>query len=186
MLVNWKLLGLSAFLVGGACKATGGGGVPSPPPGVAVASITVTSSTLPGSAPVPIDFTCDGKDQMPALTWSAPPENTRSLAVVVDDLDAPGGIFTHYIAFNISPELRQIKEGSDPAELGARVGTNDFNNARYNGPCPPKGDDHRYRFTVMALNAVLTLPDGVTRATLDNAMAGHLLGQGELDTHFGH
>ncbi|MEO8878353.1 MAG: YbhB/YbcL family Raf kinase inhibitor-like protein [Polyangiaceae bacterium] len=158
---------------------------PQAPNGAAVSSITVTSAFSEGGS-VPIDFTCDGKDAQPAISWSAPPGGTQSLAVIVDDPDAPSGTFTHFLIYGIAANAHQLKGGSDAPAPGALVGKNDFGAVRYNGPCPPKGEEHRYRFQIFALDAAVKLPEAATRSELDTAMNGHVLGHGTLTAYFGH
>lgn len=160
---------------------------PSAPPGVVPASITVTSSSLGSGGSIPVDFTCDGKNSLPAMTWSSPPTGTQSLVLIIDDADAPGALFTHFIAFNVPPDTRGIKEGgTDLAALGAQLGRNDFNNVSYDGPCPPKGEAHRYGFRVFALNAPLKVKEGAPRADIDAAMSAHVLGEGVATALFAH
>ena len=173
----------------GALLAIGcGGTVPPPgaPSGVTVASITVTSRAFGTNGHISVDETCDGKDVSPQVTWSSPPEGTRSIVFQVDDPDAQPGLFTHWLVYNIPPETSQLPEGIDPGTLTARVGVNDFQNAQYNGPCPPHGQSHRYRFHVFALDAVLNVPEGANRTVLDTAMNGHVLGEGALFAFFSH
>jgi Raf kinase inhibitor-like YbhB/YbcL family protein len=152
------------------------------------ASITVTSRSFTDGTRIPVDHTCDGSDVMPELVLSSPPENTKSLVVYVEDPDASGGSFTHMVAFNLSPDLRKLPSAPDLAAAGegARYGVNDFGGVRYQGPCPPKGEAHRYRFRVFALDAVLKVPEGASRAKVDEGMDGHILGEGSLMGHFGH
>jgi Raf kinase inhibitor-like YbhB/YbcL family protein len=164
--------------------------VPRPAPGVTqLASITVTSPTFSEGTRIPVDLTCDGKDLMPEIVLSSPPEGTKSLLLVVEDPDAPSGIFTHAVVFNLSPDLRKIPGGADlgkAAGEAARFGLNDFQVTRYSGPCPPKGEAHRYRFRVVALDRMLELPEGAPRGQIDQATDGHILGEGVLTGHFGH
>ncbi len=158
-------------------------------PGIGTpASITVTSRSFTEGARIPIDHTCDGTDVMPEIVVSAPPENTKSLLVLVEDPDASQGTFTHMIAFNVSPDLRKLSPAPDLSAAGenARFGANDFGTTRYNGPCPPKGEAHRYRFRVIALDKMLNLNEGATRAQVDAASDGHILGDGSLIGQFGH
>lgn len=152
------------------------------------ATITVTSPAFGDGSRIPVDHTCDGKDLMPDLVLSSPPDGTKSLVVLVDDPDAPAGVFTHMIAFNVSPETRKLPGGADLGGAGeaARFGLNDFQSARYAGPCPPRGEVHRYRFRVVALDTVLKLPEGAPKSQIDEAMDGHILGEGSLTGHFGH
>ena len=152
------------------------------------ATITVTSRAFTEGSRIPVDHTCDGSDVMPELVFSSPPETTRSLLLYVEDPDAPSGTFTHMIAVNLTPELRKLPSAPDLAAAGenARFGLNDFGATRYSGPCPPKGEAHRYRFRIVALDTVLKLPEGATRAQVDEATDAHILGEGTLTGHFGH
>jgi len=115
--------------------------------------------------------------------WSEPPQGTQSLALIVDDPDAPGGVFTHWVLFNILPDSRQLPEAiPTQAQLssGALQGKNDFGRIGYGGPCPPPGRPHRYRFTLYALDRVLDLKAGVSKKQVVGAMQGHILAQGQL------
>lgn len=168
------------------CASQTGPG-PSAPPGGEIHSITVTSKAFTMGGMIPVDYTCDGKEVSPPLTWSAPPAGTKGIALVVDDPDAPGGVFTHWLVFNIPPETVTLAENVDPATLGAKVGTNDFRAVSYRGPCPPKGDGmHAYRFTVYAVDAPLQANDGAVRADVDAALSNHVLGYGRVTGLFGH
>ena len=151
-------------------------------------SITVTSKAFTDGTRIPVDNTCDGSDTMPDLTFSAPPPATKSLVLYIEDPDAGSGTFTHLIAFNLSPELRTLPSAPDLAAAGeaARFGLNDFGAVRYNGPCPPKGEGHRYRFRIVALDTMLKLDEGANRQQVDQATDGHLLGEGTLTAHFAH
>jgi Raf kinase inhibitor-like YbhB/YbcL family protein len=166
--------------------AASSGPQPSAPAGTELTSITVTSKSLPPDLQIPVDYTCDGKDVSLQLTWSAPPPGTKAIVILVDDRDASSGSFTHWIVIDLPPETTSLGEGVDPTTLGAKIGQNDFHSVRYNGPCPPRGDLHRYRFWVYAADYVLPLNEGATRADLDAALAGHLLGSGALKAQFSH
>jgi hypothetical protein len=173
----------------GIVLATGCGHTPLPleaAPGVQLSRMTVTSQNFLDRAAVPIDESCDGKDVSPSLTWSAPPETTKSLAIVVDDLDSSPPQYTHWMLYDLSPSTLRIPEGFEPNAEQGKVGVNDFKNARYNGPCPPKETFHRYRFRVLALDAPSGLKDGATREQLDAALNGHLIGVGSLEGTFVH
>jgi Raf kinase inhibitor-like YbhB/YbcL family protein len=176
--------GLLAWGAGACAVGTGRGALAAP--GVTVASMTVTSKSIPSGGQVPVDATCDGKDTSPELTWSAPPEGTRAIAIVMDDSDAPGATFTHWLVLDLPPSTVGVPEGVEPSALGARTGTNDFDSARYAGPCPPRGQLHRYEIRVLALDAPSGARDGAKRAVFDAAIRGHVLGQGTLETAFGH
>ncbi len=159
---------------------------PSTPPGVALSKLTVTSKAFSENGPIPVDYTCDGADKSPPLTWSAPPAGTQAFAIMMDDPDAPGGDFTHWVAFNIKPDALSVGEGADPSELGGAVGTNGFNRPGYAGPCPPRQEEHRYFFRVFALNAPTNAKPGATRDQVEAAMHGHVLAEGELMGTFSH
>jgi Raf kinase inhibitor-like YbhB/YbcL family protein len=162
--------------------------VPRYAPGAQAASITVTSPSFAEGARIPVDHTCDGKELIPELVLSSPPENTKSLVLVVEDPDAPAGTLVHMVAFNVSPDLRKLPSGTELTGAGdaARFGLNDLSVAHYSGPCPPKGEAHRYRFRVVALDTVLKLPEGTPRGQIDEAIDGHIIGEGMLTGHFGH
>jgi Raf kinase inhibitor-like YbhB/YbcL family protein len=179
-----RFLPLLALLasVNVACAAAQSGPSPSGVPGKSLASITVTSKSLPSDLQLPVDLSCDGKDTSPQLTWSSPPEGTRSLVLIVDDPDAA----THWVVFNLPADTLMLEAGVDPATLGAKVGLNDFRNVRYNGPCPPRGEMHRYQFRVFAADYVLPLREGVPRAEVDAALSEHVLGFGTLLATFSH
>jgi Raf kinase inhibitor-like YbhB/YbcL family protein len=157
---------------------------PSAPPGVTPDTLAVTSKSFAGA--IPVDYSCDGSDKSPQLTWSSTPVGTKSIAVVLEDPEAPGGLFTHWILFNVPGDALQLAEGVDAASIGARVGENDFKAVRYGGPCPPKYEVHHYYFRVYALNAPLSLPDGATRDAVLGAMSGHVLAEGALVGTFSH
>ena len=148
--------------------------------------MTVTSTSFRSGGTLPVDFTCDGKNTLPSLIWSAPPPNTRALVLIVEDPDALAGVFTHFIAFDLPGDALSIKEGADPTSLGALVGRNDFNGVQYDGPCPPKGEMHHYAFRVFALDRPLHLTQGASRAEVYAAMSAHVLGEGTASALFGH
>ncbi|HXN33655.1 MAG TPA: YbhB/YbcL family Raf kinase inhibitor-like protein [Polyangiaceae bacterium] len=179
-------LALVAFGCSGGHGCKSGGGQPSPVPGVALGSLAVTSRSFPPSRAIPVDYTCDGADKSPQLTWSAPPAGTQTFAILAEDPDAPGGTFTHWIAYNVRGDARELPETADPSTLGGTVGNNDFNRPGYAGPCPPKGELHRYYFHVLALNAAIDVKPGATREAVDGALSGHVLAQGVLVGTFSH
>ncbi len=153
-------------------------------PGKTLESLTVTSKTFTHGGRIPIDATCDGKDKMPDLTWSAPPEGTQSLVVIVEDPDASSSNFVHLLVYDLPAEVHTL--AGEELQGGGIFGLNDFRATRYNGPCPPKGEAHRYRFRVVALDVKLAAREGLTRAELDRKMDGHLLAEGSLTGIFGH
>lgn len=159
---------------------------PTAPPGTTIGSLTVTSTAFTANGPIPVDFTCDGAERSPPLTWSAAPSGTQSIAIVVDDPDAPGGDFVHWVAFNLPATMISFPEGADAASVGGISGTNGFGRPGYSGPCPPRREAHRYRFHVRALNAPLSAASGASRDTVDSAMNGHVLAEGVLVGTFEH
>ena len=137
----------------------------------------ITSSAFQEGGNIPSKFTCDGADVNPALRFEGAPAEAKSLALIVDDPDAPSGLFTHWLAWNIDPKTTDVAENSAPAK--AVQGTNDFPKTGYGGPCPPSGT-HRYFFKIFALDQMLDLKAGAKRAEVDAAMRGHVIAQGEL------
>jgi len=141
----------------------------------------IKSPAFARGAPIPSTYTCDDKDISPPLAFEGIPQGTRSLALVADDPDAPGGTWVHWVAWNIPPAASSLPENvakKDRLPDGTRQGINDFQRAGYGGPCPPSGT-HRYFFLLYALDATLDLPATTTRADLDRAMKGHILAQVE-------
>lgn len=126
---------------------------------------------------IPHEYTCDGKDINPPLTIDAIPRSAKSLSLIVDDPDAPGRTWVHWVLWNIDPTTTMIRENEVPA--GAIQGRNDFKKTNYGGPCPPSGT-HRYFFKVYALDIMLSLPSTSTKADLERAMTGHILAEGHL------
>ncbi len=151
------------------------------------AGFPLTSQVFQDSGFIPAKYTCDGKDVSPPLSWSVP-EGTKSLALIVDDPDAPGGVFSHWVLFNLPESVRSLPEGmpkvSTP-DIGGIQGMNDFGEKGYNGPCPPAGKPHTYRFILYALDAELNLRTGASRDDVIDAMQGHVLNKAELDGKYG-
>lgn len=131
---------------------------------------------------IPAKYTCDGEDISPALDIAGVPEGTRSLALILDDPDAPHGTWSHWLLWNIPPETTHIEEGQTPVQ--SVQGTTDFRRTHYGGPCPPSGT-HRYRFKLYALDKVLDLPTTTRQKDLEKAIKGHSLAQGELIGTYG-
>ncbi len=156
------------------------------PPGVVARRIAVTSRSFSANGPIPVDYTCDGADRSPNLTLSALPPGTRSLAVIADDPDAPGGDIVHWVAYNLPADTMSLAEGKDVTELGGITGINGFGRPGYSGPCPPKFEEHSYMFHVYALDVTLPPRANATSDDLQAAMNGHLLGEGALMGTFSH
>jgi len=144
-------------------------------------TLSLASPAFTRSGAIPAVHTCDGRDLSPALAWSGVPPAARSLALIVDDPDAPRGTWVHWVVYNLPPSVTGLAEGAGSGALpaGATSGRNDFQRTAYGGPCPPSGN-HRYFFKLYALDTVL---DGLvepTKADLERAMEGHVLARGEL------
>jgi Raf kinase inhibitor-like YbhB/YbcL family protein len=141
-----------------------------------------THAFEPGGS-IPTPFTCDGRNISPALSWSTPPEGTRSFTLIMDDPDAPGRTWIHWVLYDLPGSERALPEAVEPEGTlasGARQGRNDFGRLGYGGPCPPSGPAHRYYFRLYALDTVLNLKAGAKRAQIDRAIHGHVLAQAEL------
>ena len=136
----------------------------------------ITSPAFQEGGNIPSKFTCDGSDTSPPLQITGVPSEAKSLVLIADDPDAPGGLFTHWLIWNIPPQTSSISEGS---AVNGVQGANDFGNSGYRGPCPPPGV-HKYSFKVFALDRELDLRSGAKRSQLDAAMKGHVVAQGEL------
>lgn len=139
-------------------------------------TLNVTSSAFNANEAIPSEYTCDGADKTPPLSWSNVPANAKSIAILVDDPDAPKGTFTHWIVTNIPPSDTSLSEGGSLPQ-GATAAKNDNGATGYAGPCPPTGT-HHYHFRVYALDKTLTQP--ASRAELLREIKGHVLAQGEL------
>jgi len=145
--------------------------------------IELTSKAFREGETIPKEYTGDGKDTSPPLQWGEPPAGAKSFALICDDPDAPRGTWVHWVLFNLPPETRQLAEATSTQEglsNGARQGKNDFGKVGYGGPAPPRGKPHRYFFKLYALDTMLDLPAGSTKAQLVDAMKGHVLAEGQL------
>ena len=140
----------------------------------------LSSSAFKDGQAIPADYTCDGKNISPPLKWSGVPGNTQSLLLIVDDPDAPSGIWTHWILYNLSTDTSELAEDFAKSPSTAKQGTNDFKKPGYGGPCSPAGKAHRYFFRIFALDTTLDLPAGASRKEVDAAMAKHVLAMGQL------
>ncbi len=146
-------------------------------------SMKISSSAFAEGAEIPVKYSRGGEDINPPLHIEGTPENAKSLALIMDDPDAPVGLFTHWLVWNIDPGTTQIAEKSVPK--GAVEGTNDYPTAGYGGPQPPSGT-HRYYFKIFALDKTLDLRAGARRKELDEAMKGHVIAEGQYMGRFTH
>lgn len=151
-------------------------------------SIAVTTTAFSAGGAIPKQYTCDGADTSPELSWSGVPSGIQSFALIADDTDAPVGTWTHWLIWNIPAQSAGLPKGVAKDETlgdGARQGRNGFRLIGYGGPCPPPGKPHRYFFRVYALDAKINLSAGANRDELERSMKGHVLAQGELMGKYG-
>jgi Raf kinase inhibitor-like YbhB/YbcL family protein len=182
--VRWAWLAAALVLLAGCAGDPGAG------PDAEDEALRVTSPAFDHEGEVPTRFTCEGEDVSPRLEVAGVPEAAETLAVVVDDPDAPTeDPWVHWLLWDVPADAGAIPEGYPPsgdasAPEQARQGTNDFTeeNVRYRGPCPPPDDGaHRYRFTVHAVDATLGLEQGAERDALEAALDGNVLATARLD-----
>jgi len=157
-------LALGAAVCGSALDAT------------AAAALSLSSPVIAPDQPLPSQLTCDGAGSSPPLAWSEPPGGTRSFALIVDDPDAPGGTYAHWVVYDIPPNVRRVDAGHPPD--GARLGLNGRHQATWTSPCPPNGM-HHYDFALYALDTMLHLNEP-TEKDVQRAMQGHVLAQARL------
>ena len=149
-------------------------------------TLVLSSPAFAPNGEIPTEYTCEGQDILPPLGWQNVPANTRSLALIIDDPDAPDPAapkmtWVHWILFNLPPTLTELPAGTTIADLppGTQEGFNDFKRTSYGGPCPPVGR-HRYFHKLYALDTRLEGLDTPTKTQLVTAMADHILAQAEL------
>jgi Raf kinase inhibitor-like YbhB/YbcL family protein len=149
------------------------------------ATLSITSAAFANDAPIPAQFTCDGANQSPPLEWDDAPDNAASFALMLEDPDAPGGTFIHWVMYDIPATTRALPQGlpkgpSASSIGGAKQGRTSFKNVGYDGPCPPKGAPHHYHFKLFALDKALGLAPGATRDEVVDAISGHEIARGEI------
>lgn len=145
-------------------------------------ALRLTSNSFANGETIPRRYTCDDADVSPHLAWSELPAGVASLALIADDPDAPAGTWVHWVLYNLPPDLSELPEGVKGVGV---QGKNDFGRLGYGGPCPPRGKAHRYFFKLYALDNMLDLKEGATKARLLQAMEGHILAQGEWMGRYG-
>jgi Raf kinase inhibitor-like YbhB/YbcL family protein len=148
----------------------------------------VSVAAFPRDGSIPKAFTADGTDVSPAMTWMTPPPGTKGFAVIMDDPDAPMGLWTHWTLYDLPAAVTSLSENLPKAPTlanGARQGRNTWGRVGYNGPSPPPGKPHRYFFRVFALSEYLDLPAGATREELDRALKGKILAEGSCMATYG-
>ena len=149
-------------------------------------TLKVTSSAFQQGGSIPAQYTCEGKDISPPLSWAGLPNNAKSVAMIVDDPDAPDPakpqrVYVHWVVYNMTAQTTSLAENASKSGMpaGAVQGKNDWGKAEYGGPCPPIGR-HRYFFKLYALDTTLTGLKDATKADLEKAMRGHIVDSGEL------
>lgn len=140
-------------------------------------SFSISSPAFNNYGKIPVKYTCDGENISPPLSISGIPENTKTLALIIDDKDTPSGTWVHWLVWNIPADTDTISEGSNP--IGSSVGYTDFGDTRYGGPCPTTGE-HRYFFTLYALDNFLVFPENTDKTRFIDAINGHVISKAEL------
>ena len=151
-------------------------------------SFEISSPAFAKGGAIPSDFSCNGRDVSPAISWTEPPAGTQSFALIMDDPDAPMGTWVHWIIFNIPASTRNLTEGvpTDPQLSDVSLqGKTSAGSSGYHGPCPPSGT-HRYFFKLYALDTTLSLSANADKKELLAAMEGHILANAELMGTFKH
>ncbi len=140
----------------------------------------LTSPAFQERSAIPSQYTCDGENVSPPLTWADLPANTKSLALIVDDPDAPKGLWTHWIVYNLDPKMNGLPEHFDISTGNARQGMNSYEDTNYDGPCPPANATHNYHFRLFALDQLLELPSNAGRGEVLKGIKEHILDSTEL------
>jgi hypothetical protein len=146
-------------------------------------ALSISSPAFGEGDKIPPEYTCEGQGISPQLDWDGIPEGAKSLALIVDDPDAPGGTFTHWVIFNIPPYSNGLSKAlplTPKLSDGSVQDSNDFGKIGYGGPCPPPGKPHRYLFSLYALGKQLDLGAGSSKYQVLDAIKGHILAQGQL------
>ena len=146
-------------------------------------TLNISSQSFKEGERIPSQYTCEGRNASPPLSWQGVPPEAKALALIMDDPDAPRGVFTHWVIFNLPPDSQGLVEAI-PAEKqlpdGTLQGTNGFDKIGYGGPCPPPGSPHHYQFNLYALDERLDLGAGVSKEKILAAMEGHIIAQSRL------
>jgi Raf kinase inhibitor-like YbhB/YbcL family protein len=138
------------------------------------------TSVFENGEKIPYLYTCDGKDISPPLSWKDLPVGTKSVVLVMDDPDAPTGTWDHWIVYNIPTTVHTLEENVQTLPQGALLGRNSWSRSSYGGPCPPRGEEHRYFFKLYAIDTILPLNSGMTKQEIEEAIRGHVITATEL------
>jgi Raf kinase inhibitor-like YbhB/YbcL family protein len=148
----------------------------------------IKSSAFQAGGNIPKQYTCDGEDMSPLLSWADAPPRTRAFALIADDPDAPVSTWVHWVLYDLPADTKQLAEGTATTETlsnGAKQGVNDFRKVGYGGPCPPPGPAHRYFFKLYALDAPTNQKPQANKQELLDAMKGHILAEALLMGRYG-
>lgn len=147
--------------------------------GGTMSELQLISPAFKHNQSIPTVYTCKGRNKMIPLRWQGAPSETRTYALIMQDPDAPAGIWYHWVVYNIPVEYRELKKDTDLQQKNIQIGSNSWGHQSYGGPCPPSGV-HRYYIYLYALNNYLDLPKGATAKQLEKAMKNHILAKAEL------
>ncbi len=184
----FSILILTGLFLSCGCLGTSGSDEDSSPPSQNLSQQPFrmsVSSVINGSA-LPALYSCSGPGQVPAIYWINPPNGSQSMTLIMDDPDAPDGVYTHWIVYNLTPESGGIPPNQLPVSDTAGTGLQGFNSMKTKGylpPCPPPTEEHRYIFTLYALDSLIS-PDVADRVHIEEAMKGHIIGQVRIVTLF--
>lgn len=159
----------------------------SPIPTPTALGMVIFSTAFENGGFIPERYTCKGEDISPPLSWIGVPPEAKSLVLICDDPDAPGGVFNHWLLYNIPTTTTSLPEGIPPLPTlpdGSTQGFNSFGKIGYGGPCPPSGPAHRYFFRLYALDKTLELPPKARKPEVLKAMEGHILAVAEIMGRF--
>lgn len=174
--MSWVLMGVILVAVSG-CQSDSPSQTDEASIGETAMTIVLTSAAFKEGETIPLEYTCSGQNISPPLAWANLPTDSKSLALIADDPDAPAGTWVHWVLYNIPVSMDGLPAGvQNPGDEG----TNSGRKTGYSGPCPPAGKPHRYFFKLYALDTRLKLDPGANKAELEKAMQGHIMAQGQL------
>lgn len=174
-MISWSRLTWICLLVGGLLVGFSAGAPADP-------TLAVSSSAFASNGPIPRKYSCQGDNVSPPLAWTGVPAQARSLALIMDDPDAPRGRWVHWVVYNLPAKTTQLTEDTKKEPIvvgGGQQGRNSFGKYGYGGPCPPPGTTHHYHFKLYALDNSIGFNSAQAPA-LEQAMKGHILAQAEL------
>jgi Raf kinase inhibitor-like YbhB/YbcL family protein len=146
-------------------------------------TLKLQSTAFKEGGRIPDKYTCNGENVSPSLSWNKADSSVKSWALILEDPDAPRGVFTHWIIFNIPGNVNSLPEAlttTEKVQNGALQGKNDALKTGYAGPCPPPGPVHHYNFNLYALDSMLNVSAGASKKQVQDAMKGHIISQGKL------